>query len=75
MIIKSIVFLLIGIVIDKGYINDIYILIIEWIENVFGEKYDLMLYYLLIMIIGEGWKEFGNGVVFLNDFVELENWV
>ena len=27
------------------------------------------------MTTGEGWKEFGNGVVFPNDFVESENWV
>lgn len=27
------------------------------------------------MTTGEDWKEFGNGVVFPNDFVESENWV
>ena len=27
------------------------------------------------MTTGEDWKEFGNGVVFPNDFVESDNWV
>ncbi len=72
---KSIGSLLIGIALDKSYINDIHTPITEWIENVPGEKHDLTLYHLLTMTTGEDWKEFGNGVVFPNDFVESENWV
>lgn len=72
---KSIVSILIGIAIDKAYINDIHTPITEWIENVSEEKQDLTLYHLLTMTTGEDWKEFGNGVVFPNDFVESDNWV
>ncbi|WP_439033676.1 serine hydrolase [Bacillus paranthracis] len=72
---KSIVSILIGIAIDKGYINDIHTPITEWIENVPEGKHDLTLYHLLTMTTGEKWKEFGNGVVFPNDFVESANWV
>ena len=35
----------------------------------------MTLYHLLTMTTGEEWKEFGNGVVFPNDFVESANWV
>ena len=72
---KSIVSILIGIAIDKGYINDIHTPITEWIENIPEGKHDLTLYHLLTMTTGEEWKEFGNGVVFPNDFVESANWV
>ncbi len=72
---KSVVSLLIGIAIDKGYINDIHTPITEWIGNVPEGKHDLTLYHLLTMTTGEEWKEFGNGVVFPNDFVESANWV
>ena len=72
---KSIVSILIGISIDRGYINSVHTLITEWIENAPEEKSDLTLYHLLTMTTGEDWKEFGNGVVFPNDFVESDNWV
>ncbi|MEH7459306.1 serine hydrolase [Bacillus sp. JJ1127] len=72
---KSIVSMLIGIAIDKGYINDIHTPIAKWIPNVPKEKKELTLYHLLTMTTGEDWKEFGNGVVFPNDFVESDDWV
>ncbi len=72
---KSIVSILIGIAIDKGFINNIHTLITTWIPNVPEEKRELTLYHLLTMTTGEDWKEFGNGVVFPNDFVESDNWV
>ncbi|OAK04843.1 6-aminohexanoate hydrolase [Bacillus wiedmannii] len=72
---KSIVSILIGIAIDKGYINDIHTPITKWIPNIPEEKNELTIYHLLTMTTGEDWKEFGNGVVFPNDFVESENWV
>ncbi|KFM99421.1 class C beta-lactamase-related serine hydrolase [Bacillus clarus] len=72
---KSIVSILIGIAIDKGYINDIHTSITTWIPNVPEEKKGLTLYHLLTMTTGEDWKEFGNGVVFPNDFVESDDWV
>ncbi|MFJ8526636.1 serine hydrolase domain-containing protein [Bacillus sp. NPDC094106] len=72
---KSIVSMLIGIAIDNGYINDIHTPIEKWIPNVPKEKKELTLYHLLTMTTGEDWKEFGNGVVFPNDFVESDDWV
>ncbi|PFR25049.1 6-aminohexanoate hydrolase [Bacillus cereus] len=72
---KSIVSMLIGIAIDKGYISDIHTSIASWIPNVPEEKKELTLYHLLTMTTGEEWKEFGNGVVFPNDFVESEDWI
>ena len=72
---KSIVSILIGIAIDKGFINNIHTPITTWIPNVPEEKRELTLYHLLTMTTGEDWKEFGNGVVFPNDFVESDNWV
>lgn len=72
---KSIVSILIGIAVDKKYINDIHIPITKWIPNVPKEKSGLTLYHLLTMTTGEDWKEFGNGVVFPNDFVESKNWM
>ncbi|TBL17592.1 6-aminohexanoate hydrolase, partial [Bacillus paranthracis] len=54
---KSVVSLLIGIAIDKGYINDIHTPITEWIGNVPEGKHDLTLYHLLTMTTGEEWKE------------------
>ncbi|PEF74331.1 6-aminohexanoate hydrolase [Bacillus pseudomycoides] len=72
---KSIVSILIGIAIDKGYINDIHTPIAKWFPNVPKEKKELTIYHLLTMTTGEEWKEFGNGVVFPNDFVESDNWI
>lgn len=72
---KSIVAMLIGIAIDKGYINDIHTPMAKWIPDVPKEKKELTLYHLLTMTTGEDWKEFGNGVVFPNDFVESDDWV
>ncbi len=72
---KSIVSILIGIAIDKGYISDIHTSIAKWIPHVPKEKKGLTIYHLLTMTTGEEWKEFGNGVVFPNDFVESDNWI
>ncbi len=71
---KSIVSILIGIAIDKGCIDDIHTPITTWIPNVPEKKRELTLYHLLTMTTGEDWQEFGNGVVFPNDFVESDNW-
>ncbi|MGG0188323.1 serine hydrolase domain-containing protein [Bacillus rhizoplanae] len=72
---KSIVSILIGIAIDKSFINGIHSPIIEWIPNIPKEKQDLTIYHLLTMTTGEEWREFGNGVVFPNDFVESDHWI
>ncbi|MDZ5610734.1 serine hydrolase domain-containing protein [Bacillus pseudomycoides] len=72
---KSIISILIGIAIDKSYINNIHTPITKWIPNVPKEKKELTIYHLLTMTTGEEWKEFGNGVVFPNDFVESDDWV
>ncbi|KEK22777.1 serine hydrolase domain-containing protein [Bacillus gaemokensis] len=72
---KSILSMLIGIAIDKGYISGIHTPITRWISNVPEEKSELTIYHLLTMTTGEDWKEFGNGVVFPNDFVESDDWI
>ncbi|WP_429749662.1 MULTISPECIES: serine hydrolase domain-containing protein [unclassified Bacillus (in: firmicutes)] len=72
---KSIISILIGIAIEKGYIHSIHTPIVEWIPNIPKEKQDLTIYHLLTMTTGEEWQEFGNGVVFPNDFVESDHWI
>ncbi|WJE55020.1 serine hydrolase [Bacillus cereus] len=72
---KSIVSMLIGIAIDKGYISDIHTPIAKWIPNLPKEKKEVTIYHLLTMTTGEDWKEFGDGVVFPNDFVESDDWI
>lgn len=72
---KSILSLLIGIAIDKGYIEGIHIPIRQWVEHVPKDKQQLTLYHVLTMTTGEEWKEFGDGVVFPNDFVESDHWI
>ncbi|WP_141771608.1 serine hydrolase [Bacillus sp. 491mf] len=72
---KSIISILIGIAIEKGYIHSIHTPIVEWIPNMPKEKQLLTMYHLLTMTTGEEWNEFGDGVIFPNDFVESKNWI
>ncbi|MFI8709300.1 serine hydrolase domain-containing protein [Bacillus sp. NPDC077411] len=72
---KSIISILIGIALEKGYIHSIHTPIVEWIPNMPKEKQLLTMYHLLTMTTGEDWKEFGDGVIFPNDFVESQNWI
>lgn len=72
---KSIVAILIGIAIEKGFICDVHTPISKWIPNVPKEKAKVTIYHLLTMTTGEEWHEFGEGVIFPNDFVHSENWV
>lgn len=72
---KSIVAILIGIAIEKGFLCNVHTPITKWIPNVPKEKEGITLYHLLTMTTGEGWHEFGKGVIFPNDFAHSENWV
>ena len=72
---KSIVSILIGIAIEKGFLCDVHTPITKWIPNVPKEKENVTIYHLLTMTTGEEWYEFGQGVIFPNDFVHSENWV
>jgi CubicO group peptidase (beta-lactamase class C family) len=72
---KSIIAILIGIAIDKGFINDIHTPIKKWVSHIRKEKEQLTIYHLLTMTTGEVWHEFGKGVIFPQDFAHSENWV
>jgi CubicO group peptidase (beta-lactamase class C family) len=72
---KSIIAILIGIAIDKEFINDVHTPIKKWIPNMPEEKDQLTIYHLLTMTTGEEWPEFGKGVIFPQDFAHSDNWV
>jgi CubicO group peptidase (beta-lactamase class C family) len=72
---KSIIAILIGIAIDKGFLNGVHTPIKRWVPNISKEKGHITIYHLLTMTTGEEWHEFGKGVIFPQDFAHSENWV
>ncbi|WP_028400555.1 serine hydrolase domain-containing protein [Ectobacillus panaciterrae] len=71
---KSITATLIGIAIDKGYIESIHTPLTAFFPKLPKEKHGLTMYQLLTMTTGEAWEEFGNGVKFPTFFVRSVNW-
>ncbi|GGE64300.1 serine hydrolase domain-containing protein [Priestia taiwanensis] len=72
---KSIMALLIGIAIDKGYIENVHTPIKTWIPHIPKEKEKLTLYHLLTMTTGEKWYEFKKEAIFPKEFANANNWV
>ncbi|MBO9129230.1 serine hydrolase [Bacillus sp. 165] len=72
---KSILATLIGIALDRGYIEHIHVPIKKYFPRLPSAKESLTLYHLLTMSTGEEWDEFGNGVRFPSNFVRSKHWV